>query len=39
MKYNARKPQWRKHLRKYWQRVFWKRERQNSKKEKNILTE
>ena len=26
-------PQWRRHLRKYWQRVFWKKERQNTKKE------
>lgn len=33
MKYDTRSPQWRKHLRKYWRRVFWKRERQNSKKE------
>jgi hypothetical protein len=29
----TRSPQWGKHLRKYWQRMFWKRERQNNKKE------
>jgi len=29
----TRSPQWRKHLRKYWRRVFWKQERQNTKKE------
>jgi len=29
----TRSPQWRKHLRKYWQRKFWKKERQNTKKE------
>jgi len=28
-------PQWRKHLRKYWKRKFWKQERRNSKKEMN----
>jgi hypothetical protein len=27
----TKSPQWRKHLRKYWQRVFWKKERQNNK--------
>jgi len=26
-------PQWRKHLRKYWKRKFWKQERRNVKKE------
>tara|TARA_R110000850_G_scaffold225547_1_gene350950 strand:+ start:195 stop:314 length:120 start_codon:yes stop_codon:yes gene_type:complete len=30
---STRSPQWRKHLRKFWQRVFWKKERQNNKKE------
>jgi hypothetical protein len=29
----TRPPQWRKHLRKYWKRKFWKQERQNVKKE------
>lgn len=29
----ARPPQWWKHLRPYWRRVMWKRERQLSKKE------
>jgi len=33
MKYDTKKPQWWKHLRKYWKRKFWKQERQNSKKE------
>lgn len=31
----TKSPQWRKHLRKYWQRKFWKQERRNSKKEIN----
>tara|TARA_Y100000296_G_scaffold9228_1_gene10768 strand:+ start:101 stop:220 length:120 start_codon:yes stop_codon:yes gene_type:complete len=29
----TRAPQWRKHLRKYWKRKFWKKERRNTNKE------
>lgn len=29
---NTRPPQWWKHLRPYWKRVFWKRERRAARK-------
>jgi hypothetical protein len=33
--YDVSSPQWAKHLRKYWKRVFWKK---NRKASKSILT-